>query len=106
VLLVGSIERHRDFAREQKIAGVAGADFDLIAFTAEAFDGLDEENFCVCHFGIVSEAPERRVNPSRGGFVLGFKTALAADGFRECGRRYDEKKAFVLKRDVFVQIFL
>jgi hypothetical protein len=34
-------------AGEQIIAGVAGADFDLIAFAAETFDGFDEEDFCV-----------------------------------------------------------
>ena len=46
VLLVSRIQRHRDLAREKIIAGVAGADFDLIAFAAEAFDGFDEEDFC------------------------------------------------------------
>ena len=49
VLFVRGAQRHRDLAREEKIAGVASADFDLIAFAAEAFDGFDEENFCVSH---------------------------------------------------------
>ena len=41
----------RKALREQVIAGIAGADFYLIAFAAETFDGLDEENFCVGHSG-------------------------------------------------------
>ena len=49
VLLISRIERHRNFAREQIIARIAGADFDLIAFAAEAFDGFDEEDFCLSH---------------------------------------------------------
>ena len=49
VLLVGRVERDRDLARQQVIAGVASANFDLVAFAAEAVDGFDEENFSCSH---------------------------------------------------------
>ena len=48
----GAGERHRDLAGEQIIAGVASADFDLVAFAAETFDGFDEEDFTVGHLSI------------------------------------------------------
>jgi hypothetical protein len=42
-----------------RLARVTGADFDLIAFGAEAFDGFKQQNFAVCHgvneFGLVFE---------------------------------------------------
>jgi hypothetical protein len=34
---------------QEEIARVAGADFDLVAFGAEAVDGFEEENFVVSH---------------------------------------------------------
>ena len=49
LLSIRAGERYRDFARQKKIAGVASADFNLIAFAAEAFDGFDEENFTCGH---------------------------------------------------------
>jgi hypothetical protein len=51
VLLVRTRHRHSDAAREEKIAGEASANFDLVAFTAETFDGFEEENFVVSHDG-------------------------------------------------------
>ena len=46
---VGAGERHRDAAGQEVVAGVAGADFDLVAFAAETVDGFDEENIAVGH---------------------------------------------------------
>jgi hypothetical protein len=44
LLAVGAGERHRDALGQEVIARVSGADFDLVAFAAEAFDGFDEES--------------------------------------------------------------
>ena len=39
----------RDAPGQKVIARVSRADFDLVAFAAEAFDGLEEEDFAVGH---------------------------------------------------------
>jgi hypothetical protein len=36
-------------AGQEEIAGVAGADLNLVAFAAETFDGLEEEDFVMSH---------------------------------------------------------
>jgi hypothetical protein len=48
-LAIGLIKRDCVLAGEQVIAGVAGADADLIAFATEAGDGFQEEDFMVSH---------------------------------------------------------
>src|SRR6478609_7756771 len=75
-LAVGTGERHGLALGQEEIAGVAGADFDLIAFGAKAVDRLEEEDFVISH-------------------VLSW---LKLSVIREAGRR--------LERDVFVEVFL
>ena len=38
-----------DLARQEKIAGKAGADTHLVALAAETFDGLEQENLTMSH---------------------------------------------------------
>ena len=41
--------------RKQIIARVAGGDFDLVGFTAEADDVVGEDDFSFCHTKMISE---------------------------------------------------
>ena len=49
VLAVGLGERDRLALGQEEITRVAGADFDLVAFGAEAVDRFEEENFVISH---------------------------------------------------------
>ena len=49
VLAVGLGERHRLALGQEEIARITGADFDLVAFGAEAVDRFEEENFVISH---------------------------------------------------------
>ena len=53
VLAVGAAYGKRDALGEQIVAGMSGADFDLVAFGAEVFDGFEEEDFGECHGGVM-----------------------------------------------------
>src|ERR1043166_9759992 len=46
---IGTRERNRESLRKEIIAGVAGRDFYLIGFTAEADDIVSENDFSLCH---------------------------------------------------------
>src|SRR6478609_5090387 len=48
-LAVGAGERHGHALGQEEIAGVAGADLDLVAFGAETVDGFEEEDFVISH---------------------------------------------------------
>src|SRR5690606_16595400 len=49
LLAVGLGQRNGEVLGKEVVAGVAGANLDLVAFGAEAFDGFGEENFAVSH---------------------------------------------------------
>ena len=51
-LAVGLGEGDSKLLREEVITGVAGADFDLVAFGAQTVNGLEEQNFVMSHDGI------------------------------------------------------
>ncbi len=49
LLAVGDGQRNRHALGQEEIAGVTGADFDLVAFGTKAVDRFEEENFVVSH---------------------------------------------------------